>query len=66
MFTTFPDDDIKEILYHAIPNTRRKKMTNQEYNHQDRSIEEMPGFFDTGAENLATSAAPPAAKKALK
>ena len=66
MVTTLPDDDIKEIFYHAIPNTWRKNMSNQEYNHLDRSIQEMPGFFETRVENFETSAPPPTVKKALK
>ena len=29
MVTALPDDEVKEILYHAMPNLWRKKMTKQ-------------------------------------
>ena len=38
MVTALPDDEVKEILYHAMPNLWRKKMTEQGYNYLDRSI----------------------------
>ena len=32
MFTALPDDEVKEILHHAMTNSWRKKMTEQGYN----------------------------------
>ena len=49
---------VKEILYHAIPNSWRKKMTEQDYNYLDRSIQEMSGFFETRVENLEAPVPP--------
>ena len=39
--TSLPDDDIKEILYHAMPNTSEKKMVEQGYNSLDSPINSM-------------------------
>ena len=64
MVTALPDNEVKEILYHAMPNFWRKKMTKQGYNYLDRSIQEMSGFFETRVENLGTPA-PPTAVKSL-
>ena len=47
MVTALPDDEVKEILYHAIPNSWREKFTEQRYNYLDRSIQKMSGFFET-------------------
>ena len=47
-----------------MPNLWRKKMTKQEYNYLDRSIQEMSGFFETKVENLETTA-PPLAVRSL-
>ena len=41
MTTALPENEVKQILYHAIPNTWRKKMTEQGHNYLDRSIQEM-------------------------
>ena len=63
MVTALPDDnEVKEILYHAMPNLWRKKMSEQGYNHLDRSIQEMLDFFDTRVENLETPSPPPAVR----
>ena len=48
----FPEDDVKEIRYHAMPNTWKKKMVEQGYNYLDTSIQEMAEFFETRVENL--------------
>ena len=64
MITALPDDEVKEILYHAIPNFWRKKMTEQGYNYLDRSIQEMLGFFETWVEDIETPA-PPLAVRSL-
>ena len=60
MVTALPDNEVKEILYHAMPNSWRKKMTEQGYSYLDRSIQEMSGLFETRIENLETPATPPA------
>ena len=48
----FPEDDIKEILYHAMPNTWKKKMVEQGYNYLDSSVQQMIQFFESRVENL--------------
>ena len=58
MVTALPDDEVKEILYHAMPNLWRKKMIKQAYNNLDMSIQEMSGFFETRVKNLETPAPP--------
>ena len=35
LVTSLPDDDIKKILYHTMPNTREKKMVEQEFSYLD-------------------------------
>ena len=45
-----------------MPNSWRKKMTEQGYNYLDRSIQEMSGFFETRIKNLETPAPPLAVK----
>ena len=62
MVTALPDDEVKEILYHAMPNLWMKKMTEQGYNYLDRYIQEMSGFFETRIENLETPTPPPAVR----
>ena len=64
MATALSDDEVKEILYHAMHNLWRKKMTEQDYNYLDKSIQEMSGFFETRVENLETPA-PPTAVRSL-
>ena len=56
--TSLPDDDIKEILYHAMPNTWKKKMIEQGYNYLDGPIHSMEVFFETRIENLEKSISP--------
>ena len=60
MVTALPDDEVKEILYHTMTNLWRMKMTKQEHNFLDRSIQEMLDFFETRVENLETPALRPA------
>ena len=48
MITALPDDKVKEILNHPMPNSWRKKMTKQAYNYLDRSIQETSCFFQKG------------------
>ena len=62
MATALSDDEVKEILYHAMHNLWRKKMTEQDYNYLDKSIQEMSGFFETRVENLETQAPLPAVR----
>ena len=47
LVTSLPDDDIKEILYHAMPNTWKKKMVEQGYNYLDGLIYSVAEFFKT-------------------
>ena len=54
MVTALPGDEVKEILYHAMPNLWRKKMIEQGYIYLDRSIQDISGFFETRVENLET------------
>ena len=58
LVTSLPDDDIKEILYHAMPNTWNKKMIQQGYNYLDDPINSMAEFFETRIENLEKSILP--------
>jgi len=58
LVTSLPDDDIKEILYHAMPNTWKKKMIEQGYNYLDGPIHSMAEFFETRIENLEKSIPP--------
>ena len=64
MVTALPDDEVKELLYHAILNLWRKKMTEHGWNYLDRSIQEMSDFFEARVENLETPA-PPLAVRSL-
>ena len=64
MVTVLPDDEVKEILYHAMPNSWRKIMTKQGYKYLASSIQEISGFFETRVENLETPE-PPAAVRSL-
>ena len=62
MVTAMTENEVNEILYYAMPNVWRKKMTEQGHNYLHRSIQEMSGFFETRAGNLKTSAPPPVAR----
>ena len=46
LVTSLPDDDIKKILYRAMPNTWEKKMVEQGYNYLDGPIHSMAKFFE--------------------
>ena len=48
------DDDMKDILYHAMPNSWKQKMTEQGYNYIAHTLTEMTEFFETRIENLET------------
>ena len=45
LVTSLPDDDIKEILYQAMPNIWEKKMVEQVYNYLVGPIYSMAEFF---------------------
>ena len=60
--TALPDDEVKEILYNTMPNSWSKKTIKQGHNYLDRSIQEIPGFFETMVENLKIPALLPAIK----
>ena len=47
LVTSLPEDDIKEILYHAIPNTLKRKILEQGYNYLDGPIHSMEEFFES-------------------
>ena len=47
-----PLDDVKEILYHAMPNSWKKEMTKQGYNYISHSLDKICEFFQTRCENL--------------
>ena len=55
LVTSLSDDDIKEILYHAIPNMWKKKMVEQGYNYLNGPIHSITEFFETRIENLEKS-----------
>ena len=63
MVTSLPDDEVKEIFYHATPNSWRKKMTEQGYNYLNRSIQDISELFETRVENLETPALPAAVRR---
>ena len=56
MITVLSDDEVKKILFHAMNNTWRKKITKEWYNYLYRSIQEIPGFFERRVKNLETPA----------
>ena len=58
LVTSLPDDDIKEILYHTMPNTWEKKMVEQEYNYLDGPNHSMAEFFEVRVKNLEKSIPP--------
>ena len=45
--TTLPDNKVKEILYHKMPDLWRKKMTKQGYNYVHNTIQQRLGFLET-------------------
>ena len=49
---SLPDDEIKEILHHAMSNSWKKQMTLQGYNYLNGSDSVMADFFETRIENL--------------
>ena len=58
LVSSLPEDDIKEILYHAMPNKWKKKMIEQGYNYLDGPIHAMAEFFESRIENLEKSIPP--------
>ena len=55
LVTSLPDDNIKKILYHAMPNMWEKKMVEQGYNYLDGPIHPMVEIFETRIKNLEKS-----------
>ena len=55
LVTSLHVDDIKEILYHTLPNTWEKKMVEQGYNYLVGSIHSTAEFCETRIENLEKS-----------
>ena len=51
LVTSIPYDNIKEILFHAMSNTREKKIAEHGYNYLDGPIHSMAEFFETRTEN---------------
>ena len=45
-------DKVKEIIYHAMPNTWKKKIVEQVYNYLNGSIQSMAEFFEARVEKL--------------
>ena len=56
--TSLLGDDIKETLYHAMPNLWEKKMIEEGYNYLDGPIHAMAELFETRIENLEKSIPP--------
>ena len=56
MVAAMSDDEVKEILYYAKHNLRRKQMIEQGRNYLDRFIQEMTTLFETQVEIIATPA----------
>ena len=52
LVTSPNDDDIKEMLYHAMPNTWKEKMVQQGFKSLDGPIHSMVEFFEIRIENL--------------
>ena len=52
LVTSLPDNDIKEILYHTMPNMWEKKMVEQGQNYLDGLIHSMAKIFEIMFENL--------------
>ena len=55
LVASLPDDNIKEILHHAMPNMWEKKMVEEGYNYLDSPIHSMTEFFEIMIENLEKS-----------
>ena len=55
LVTSLPDDDIKEIIFHTMPNTWKRNMVEQGYNYLDDPIHSMAELFETRIENVEKS-----------
>ena len=58
LVTSLPDDDIKEILYHTMPNIWKKKIVEQGNNYLDGPVHFMAKFFEKRKKNLEKSIPP--------
>ena len=56
-------DELKEILYHAMPNSWQKKMTEQGFNYIAYRLDQICDFFQTRCENLESQAETSSDKK---
>ena len=55
LVTSLPNDDIKEILYHAMPNMWEKNIVGWGYNYLDGRIHSMAEFFEIRIANSEKS-----------
>ena len=62
------DDELKDVLYVAMPDSYQRKMTEQGYNYldPDYSLQTMTDFFEARCENLEPKKKPKKEKKAKK
>ena len=58
LVTSLPDDDIKEILHHAMLNTWKKNMVEQGYKYFDGPMHSKAEIFKTRNENVEKSIPP--------
>ena len=50
--TPLPVDETMDIIYHSVPTTWKKKMTEQGFNHADDTVKEVTDIFETRVDNL--------------
>ena len=58
LVTSLPDDDIRDILHHTMPNTWKKNIVEHGCNYLDGPNHSMAEFFDMRIENLEKSIPP--------
>ena len=58
MVSALPDEEVKEILYHPMPNFLWTKMTGLGYKYLYKTTNQMSGFFEIQVENLETPLSP--------
>ena len=56
--TSLADDDIKDIMYHTMPNMWKEKKVEQGYDYLDGHINVIAEFFETNIESLEKSIPP--------
>ena len=52
LVASLPNDDIKKIPYHSMPNAWEKNIVEQRYNYLDGPIHYLADFFEIKKENL--------------